>query len=116
MIEQAHAEIDALYFLAHDDRVANAALGLLLEAHRSGVPKIRLIVDAAFNHIPDSMVGALQDEGIEVRVYHPLTLTHLNWLLRRMHDKVIVADGTRYILGGRNLAETYFGLATNKKN
>ena len=116
MIEQAHDEIDALYFLAHDDRVADGVLELLLEAHRRGVPKIRLIVDAAFNHIPDDMVGALQDEGIEVRVYHPLDMGHLNRLLRRMHDKVIVADGTRYVMGGRNLAETYFGLAKNKKN
>lgn len=116
MIEQAHSEIDALYFLAHDDRVANAALELLVEARRRGVPKIRLIVDAAFNHIPDPMVGVLLDAGIEVRVYHPLTLLHLNRLLRRMHDKVIVADGDRYVMGGRNLSETYFGLSKNKKN
>jgi cardiolipin synthase C len=116
MIEQAHGEIDTLYFLAHDDRVANASLELLLEAHRRGVPKIRLIVDAAFNHIPDPIVGVLLDAGIEVRVYHPLTVTHLNRLLRRMHDKVIVADGDRYIMGGRNLSETYFDLAKNKKN
>lgn len=116
VIEQAHDEIDTLYFLAHDDRVADGVLGLMLQAHRRGVPKIRLIVDAAFNHIPADMVGALQDEGIEVRVYHPLDAAHLSRILRRMHDKIIVADGNRYIMGGRNLGETYFGLSTNKKN
>lgn len=116
IIEQAHDEIDALYFLTHDDRVGDGVLELLLEAHRRGVPKVRLIVDAAFNHIPDDMVGALQNEGIEVRVYHPLEIAHLNRLTRRMHDKLIVVDGKHYIMGGRNLAETYFGLASNKKN
>jgi putative cardiolipin synthase len=31
-----------------------------------------------------------------------------------MHEKVVVVDGRRYITGGRNLAESYFGLAPRK--
>jgi putative cardiolipin synthase len=31
-----------------------------------------------------------------------------------MHEKVVVVDGERYIAGGRNLAEAYFGLAKKK--
>ena len=54
------------------------------------------------------------DEGVEVRVYHPLTLRHPSWLFRRMHEKVVVVDGERYIAGGRNLAEAYFGMARRK--
>lgn len=114
IIQQAHREIDALYFLARNDRITLGALALLRDARRRGIGNVRLIVDANFQHIPKSMLAHLRDEGVQVRVYHPLTLRHPSWILRRMHEKVVVVDGERYITGGRNLDEAYFDLA--KKN
>lgn len=114
IIQQADSEIHALYFLARDDRVTLAALALLREARGRGVGSVKLIVDANFSHIPKAVLAHLRDEGVHVRVYHPITLRHPSWLLRRMHEKVVIVDGERYIAGGRNLAESYFGLA--KKN
>jgi putative cardiolipin synthase len=35
-------------------------------------------------------------------------------MIRRMHEKVIVVDSARYIAGGRNLGEAYFGLSKKK--
>lgn len=113
VIQQARHEINALYFLARNDRVTMTALALLRDAQRKGIVS-RLVVDAHFHHIPKSMLAHLNDEGVEVKVYHPLTLRHPSWIVRRMHEKLIVVDGERYITGGRNLAEAYFGLA--KKN
>jgi cardiolipin synthase C len=114
IIQQAHSEIHALYFIARNDRITLAALELLCEAKRRGVPSVRLVVDANFSNIPKAVLAHLHDEGVQVRVYHPITLRHPSWLVRRMHEKVIVVDGARYITGGRNLAEPYFDLA--KKN
>jgi len=113
LIQQAESEIQAVYFLARNDRVTLTALALLRDAQRRGV-RSRLVVDAAFHHIPTAVLAHLRDEGVEVREYHPLTPRHPTWLLRRMHEKLVVVDGARYITGGRNLAEGYFGLA--KKN
>lgn len=112
LIQQARREINAIYFLARNDRVTMTALALLREAQRSGVTS-RLVLDAHFHRIPKPMLAHLADEGVEVKVYHPLskTLRHPSWIVRRMHEKLIVADGERYITGGRNLAEAYFGLA-----
>jgi len=110
IIQQAQSEIDAVYFLAHNDRITITALALLREAHRRGVGNVRLIVDANFNHIPRAVLAHLRDEGVEVRVYHELTFRHPSWLFHRMHEKVVVVDSQRYIAGGRNLAEEYFGL------
>jgi putative cardiolipin synthase len=112
IIQQATSDISALYFLARNDRVTLGALALLCDARRRGVGKVRLIVDANFQHIPKAVLAHLRAEGVEVRVYHPLTLRHPSWLFRRMHEKVVVVDGARYITGGRNLADAYFGLAT----
>jgi phosphatidylserine/phosphatidylglycerophosphate/cardiolipin synthase-like enzyme len=107
LIEQATSKVDALYFLARNDRVTWMALALLRDARRRGLP-VRLIVDERFNHVPGPMLAYLHDEGVEVRVYHPLSLRHPTWLFRRMHDKVIVVDAQRYIAGGRNLDDAYF--------
>lgn len=114
IIQQSQREVHALYFLARNDRITLGALALLREARQRGVPSVQLIVDANFSHIPKAVLAHLRDEGVEVRVYHPLTLRHPSWLFRRMHEKVVVVDGERYIAGGRNLAEAYFGMA--KKN
>ena len=110
VIQQAKTEIDAVYFLAHNDRITITALALLRDARRRGVAPVRLIVDANFQHIPRAVLAHLRDEGVEVRVYHALTFRHPSWLFHRMHEKLVIVDGQRYIAGGRNLAEEYFGL------
>ncbi|MGZ5432295.1 MAG: phospholipase D-like domain-containing protein [Thermoanaerobaculia bacterium] len=114
LLQQAEREIHAMYFLARNDRITYIALALLRDARRRGVPSVRLIVDANFHRIPKAVLAHLRDEGVEVRVYHPLTLRHPSWLFRRMHEKVVVVDGARDIAGGRNLAEAYFGRARKK--
>jgi putative cardiolipin synthase len=111
VIRQAKDKIGLLYFLARDDRITLGMLALLRDARRRGVSDVRVIVDGSFHRIPKAVLAHLGDEGVQVRVYHPLDLRHPSWLFRRMHEKVIVADGARYITGGRNLGESYFGLA-----
>jgi putative cardiolipin synthase len=111
IIQQSQREVHALYFLARNDRITLGALALLREARQRGVGSVKLIVDANFSHIPKAVLAHLRDEGVEVRVYHPITLRHPSWLFRRMHEKVVVVDDARYITGGRNLAEAYFGMA-----
>jgi len=114
VIQQAQTEIHLLYFLARNDRITLSVLALLREAKRRGVDDVRVIVDGSFHRIPKAVLAHLRDEGVEIRVYHPLTPRHPSWILRRMHEKVIVVDGARYITGGRNLGEAYFGLAKRK--
>jgi putative cardiolipin synthase len=115
LFQQARTEINALYFLARNDRITLAALSTLRDAERRGV-QTRLIVDANFQHIPKAVLGYLRDEGVHIKVYHPFTLRHPLWLFYRMHEKVVIVDSERYITGGRNLTESYFGLSRKKKN
>ena len=111
LIQQATREVSVLYFLVRNDRVTLASLALLREASRRGVPSVRLLADANFTRIPKPLLAHLATEGVQVRVYHPVDLMHPSWLFRRMHEKLTVVDGRRYVTGGRNLAEAYFGLA-----
>jgi putative cardiolipin synthase len=116
LMQQATGAIHSVYFMARNDLVTLSTLALLRDARRRGVPDVRLIVDATFHHIPKPVLAYLADEGVEVRIYHPFTLLHLGWIFRRMHDKAVIVDGRRYITGGRNLADSYFGLEKKKKN
>jgi putative cardiolipin synthase len=111
VIRQAKHKITMLYFLARDDRVTLSVMALLREAKHRGVGDIRVIVDGSFHRIPKPVMAHLRDEGIEIRTYHPFDLSHPSWILHRMHEKLIVVDGTRYITGGRNLDTSYFGLS-----
>ena len=113
-IQQAQKKVNLLYFLARDDRITLAMLALLRDARRRGVGDVRVIVDGSFHRIPKAVLAHLRDEGVEVRVYHPLDLRHPSWMFHRMHEKVIAVDGARYITGGRNLAESYFELARKR--
>lgn len=114
VIQQASGKIGLLYFLARNDRITLSVLALLRDAKRRGVSDVRVIVDGNFHRIPKAVLAHLRDEGVQVRVYHPLDVRHPSWILRRMHEKVIVTDSARYITGGRNLGEAYFGLAKKK--
>lgn len=110
LIRSAKDRIEVLYFIAKDDRVSAAMLQLLRDARRRGV-SVRMVIDGTFRRIPKGILAHLRDEGVVIRTYHPFDLRHLNWLNHRMHDKLIVVDGKRYITGGRNLDESYFGLS-----
>src|SRR5438045_3839747 len=52
IIRQAKTRVTMLYFLARDDRVTLAVLGLLRDARRRGVGDVRAIVDGSFHRIP----------------------------------------------------------------
>ena len=110
LIRQAHDRIEVLYFIAKDDRVSAAMLQLMRDARRRGV-SVRMVIDGSFRRIPKGVLTHLRDEGVLIRTYHPFDLRHLTWVNHRMHDKLIVVDGKRYITGGRNLDESYFGLS-----
>jgi phosphatidylserine/phosphatidylglycerophosphate/cardiolipin synthase-like enzyme len=110
LIRQAKDSIEVLYFLARDDRITLAMLQLLRDARRRGVGDVRVVIDGSFRRIPKAVLAHLREEGVHVRTYHPFDLRHPTWMLHRMHEKMILVDGRRYITGGRNLAESYFGL------
>jgi putative cardiolipin synthase len=110
LIRGAKDKIEVLYFIAKDDRVSAAMLQLMRDARRRGV-SVRMVIDGSFRRIPKGVLTHLRDEGVLIRTYHPFDIRHLTWVNHRMHDKLLVVDGKRYITGGRNLDESYFGLS-----
>jgi putative cardiolipin synthase len=108
MIRRAERSIDAMYFIVGDDSVSLAVLTLLRDAERRGVT-VRLVVDGHYNAIPDRVQAHLLREGVEIREYHPFRPWRPSWWTRRLHDKLLIVDGTKLITGGRNIESPYYG-------
>jgi putative cardiolipin synthase len=127
-IDSATQSIDLQTFLWSVDTVGSAMLNHLLTAADRGV-RVRLLIDDSFLYGEDDLAILLAEHPlIEYRVFNPykrrmngfvtrevLNLGEFQRLNHRMHNKVMVVDNRVAFVGGRNLADEYFGLhrATN---
>ena len=118
----AERSIDAQYFIWHDDQVGMLMFEALWKAAERGV-RVRLLLDDGGTAGLDEILATLDAHAhIELRLYNPFvlrgsrTLGYLGdfeRLNRRMHNKSFTADNLASIVGGRNVANEYFGAAGN---
>lgn len=84
-------------------RIANA----LIAAAKRGV-QVYLMPDGyASQHLSKPFIARLKEEGVHFRFFEPLLLTYKYYLGRRMHHKVLVADGYMALVGGVNVSNRY---------
>jgi len=108
MIRSARKSIDVAVFIWRDDRTGMEMAGLLHEATRRGV-RVRVIADGLARSLPVQVTAALAGvEFLHLHDYHPLLLHRPEWMNRRLHDKLIIADGRRMLIGGRNFTDRYY--------
>ena len=122
-IDSATESIDIQTFLWGFDSVGLLVLQHLISAADRGV-LVRILIDDTFLLSQDDVLLALQDHpNIEYRIFNPykrrtngfltrqvLNLAEFSRLDHRMHNKAMVVDNRIAIVGGRNLADEYFGL------
>src|SRR3954462_3271781 len=89
MVLGAREEILASAFIVGDDPFTLTSLGLLRDAARRGI-RVQLLVDAQWNRIPRAVQAHLLAEGVGIREFHPFRLDRPLWIVRRMHDKLVV--------------------------
>jgi putative cardiolipin synthase len=124
MAEEAERSIDAQYYLLKDDIVGNAFIDALLRAADRGV-RVRLLLDDIFTGGYDAgMAGLDSHPNFEIRIFNPFAnrsarlldgITSFSRVNRRMHNKSFTADNQMTLIGGRNIADEYFGAREDAK-
>lgn len=121
LIRLAQRSLDIQYYIIHDGVTTRMLVNELLMAADRGV-RIRLLIDDTSSDGNDYALAALAAHpNIEIRVFNPVRvgrstdvtrylgrLLHLSRQHRRMHNKLLLADSSIAIVGGRNLGDEYF--------
>lgn len=121
LMRRATLSLDVQYYHVADDSIGRSVLRALREAAARGV-RVRLLVDDLYTSGMDELLlGLAAVPQVEVRIFNPFPARRTSSLLRsldflrdfkrlnqRMHNKLLVADGSVAVVGGRNLADEYF--------
>lgn len=112
LIERASSEVLLAAYEVGDDPVVLRMLAALRAAAWRGIC-VKLIVDghAQNNLIPKPVMEYLICQGVQIREHMPDVRYQLELGRQRMHDKLLVVDGTDMLIGGRNLRADYYGMA-----
>ena len=125
LTQKAETSIDVQYYLIKNDIIGRVFIYSLLQAADRGV-RVRLLVDDMFTSGYDIGLAALHSHpNFEIRIFNPFhrgaagrarsALTGFGRINRRMHNKSFTADNQITIIGGRNIADEYFGVREDAK-
>lgn len=113
----AEKSIDAQYYLITNDKVGLLFIGSLLQAADRGV-RVRLLLDDIQTQGYDAGMAALDSHpNFEIRIFNPwasrsarfMDAFSFSRINRRMHNKSFTIDNHITVIGGRNIADEYFG-------
>ena len=116
----AERSLDVQYYIWRNDVTGTLLFKELVTAADRGV-RVRLLLDDNNTAGLDVVLATLASHpNIQVRLFNPLKIRwprFLNYLIdfrrmnRRMHNKTFTADNQATIIGGRNVADSYFDAA-----
>lgn len=121
----AQKTLDIQYYIWSADTIGRMLGERILKAADRGV-RVRFLLDDHSFKDRDSAVAALAAHPqVEVRIFNPYKHRSLraaefafnfSRLNKRMHNKIMVMDNSAVIVGGRNIADEYFGLSGKYNN
>jgi cardiolipin synthase C len=125
LVQHARKSLDVQYYLIQQDDIGLQLLGELRDAAARGV-RVRLLIDDLHTGGEDELFATLAAHpNVEVRLFNPLpsrarsvaarvllSLHEFGRINHRMHNKLLVADNSCAVSGGRNIANEYFMRST----
>ena len=122
LTELAEKSLDLQYYIWETDATGRILAERLIRAADRGV-RVRLLIDDINLAGRDANVAAMDAHpNIEIRVFNPFAnrdarlfdfAFDLDRVNHRMHNKIMVIDNAVAIVGGRNIGNHYFGVATD---
>ncbi|HEX2898517.1 MAG TPA: phospholipase D-like domain-containing protein, partial [Bacteroidia bacterium] len=114
LIASAERELHLQTFIFDDDATGRAVVEALKAAAQRGV-RVFVLLDAyGSGSLPHATIAAMEAAGVQVRLFGPWLSWNSLHLGRRLHHKVVVADGHVSLIGGINIADKYHGTPTER--
>ncbi len=121
MINAAVRTLDLQYFIFRGDETGLLLTEAVLHAADRGV-RVRVLIDDGETVAGDEQIIVLEAHPrVEIRIFNPFAYRGHSLLFRaieimfnasrldyRMHNKLLVADNTIALIGGRNVGDQYF--------
>ena len=109
LIENAQKEIHLQTYIFEDDETGSSIASCLKEAAQRNV-KVYVLLDAYGSaDLPGNFIQDFIQHGISFRFFSPLFSFNNFYIGRRMHHKILVADGKVALIGGINIGGKYHG-------
>lgn len=106
LIAVAERSIQMFFYMFADDSVGREVRAALVDAANRGV-QVQLMIDSFGSaDISDHFFDALTNAGGS---YHSFSSRKGLGYIIRNHQKILIADGTRALVGGFNITDQYFG-------
>lgn len=122
LTDLAERTIDVQYYIWDSDTTGRILAERLVRAAERGV-RVRIIIDDLATDGRDQVIATLDAHpNIEIRVFNPFAnrglraldfLSDMDRVNHRMHNKMMIFDNAAVIIGGRNIADIYFQVATD---
>ncbi|HEU4614465.1 MAG TPA: phosphatidylserine/phosphatidylglycerophosphate/cardiolipin synthase family protein [Kofleriaceae bacterium] len=114
LMANAQHSIHFTALLIEDDETGRETVALMADAARRGV-EVRVVVDATTQYTFSSydVLRPLVEAGGEILPYNPVTeWAVVRWKIgininQRLHEKLLIVDGTDAVVGGRNVGDDY---------
>ena len=110
-IRAARREVIIETFILFEDKVGLALQAELVAAARRGVEVDVLVDGFGSRDLTPAFCGPLAEAGVRLRSFDPASRilgVRLN-VLRRMHRKIVVVDGSTAFVGGINFSADHLG-------
>ena len=109
IISKAQKEIHLQTYIFDHDSTGILIAHALKEAADRNVKVYVLLDSYGARSLPSSFINDLVKHNIHFRYFSPLFSFNNFYLGRRLHQKVVVADGVEAMVGGINIADKYRG-------
>ena len=114
LINQAKSSIHFQTYIFDEDETGNFITEALINAAKRNVDVWLLADGFASQGLSKVYIDKLQQAGIHFRFFEPLLKSEHFYFGRRLHQKVIVVDAMKAIVGSMNISNRYNDLSGSK--
>lgn len=107
IVNKAKHTLYLQFYIIEQDETGETLKRLLINAATRGVAVFLLVDGYASQKLSRRYVSELKNSGVNVKWFEPLFKSSKFYFGRRMHHKVIVADGIYSMVGGINISNRY---------